>query len=156
VALLVYDAVVEVHGRGTLTVADIYGDGSDPSRDHLLAPGEILTAVRLPPPVAGERAAHHRVTSRADGEWPLVEVVARVVTDGTLVTSAAVAAGAVARTPLRLSSVEEALTGAVAIPATLEAAADHATDGCVPLSGNAYKIGLLRDTTLEVLERALL
>lgn len=156
VALLAYDAVVEVHGRGTLGVAELYGDGGDPTRDHLLMPGEILTAVRLPPPVPGERAAHHRVTSRAYGEWPLVEVVARVVTDGTFVASVAVAAGAVARTPLRLRSVEAALAGVAATPTMLAAAADHATDRCAPLSGNAYKIGLLRDTTLEVLERAIL
>jgi xanthine dehydrogenase YagS FAD-binding subunit len=153
-ALLAYDATVEVHARGTLPVRDLYGDGSDPTRDHLLAAGEVLIAVDLPVPAPGERAAYHRAISRFEAEWPLVEAVARLVlTDGTI-ASAAVAVGGVARTPLRLADVEAALVGRPATPETLRAAAEHATRGCAPLAQTAYKVGLLRDTTLEVLERA--
>jgi xanthine dehydrogenase YagS FAD-binding subunit len=154
-ALLAYDAHVEVDGRGTLPVAALYGDGSDPTRDHLLDPAEVLTAVELPPPAPGERAAYHRSIARAEAEWPLVEAVARlVVDDAGTVTSVAVAAGGIARVPLRLSEVEGVLSGAKLTWATLGEAASGVTERCSPLPQTGYKVALFRDSVLEVLERA--
>jgi xanthine dehydrogenase YagS FAD-binding subunit len=180
VALLAYGAVAVVHGRGdggpaaapghrsddqqlaaarapasvAVSVADLYGDGADPTRDHLLAPHEVLAAVELPPPVAGERGAYHRATARVAAEWPLVEAVARLVLDGDTVATAVVAVGGVARTPLRLPEVEAALAGAPPAPQRLHRAASAATVRCAPLPQTHYKVDLLRDTIVEVLERA--
>jgi xanthine dehydrogenase YagS FAD-binding subunit len=152
--LLAYDATAQVHTRGTLAMHDLYGDGSDPTRDHLLADGEVLLAVDLPAPTQGEGAAYQRVTGRSGAEWPLVEAVARIVTSGTTITIAAVAAGGVARTPVRLVDVEDALVGQPATPENLRAASARAISRCAPLTQTGYKVGLLRDTVLEVLERA--
>ncbi|MFG1941313.1 FAD binding domain-containing protein [Nonomuraea sp. NPDC048826] len=143
-ALLTYDALAEVHGRSPIPVGELYGP--DPTRDHLLEPGEILRAVHLPPPAAGERAAYHRATSRSEAEWPLVEAVARIVPDGT----PAVSVGGVARVPLRLPEVEEALKAGE----SMEAAAGRAAERCTPTGSNGYKVTLLTATVLEVLERA--
>ena len=153
--LLAYGATVEVHTRGTVALGDLYGDGSDPTRDHTLADHEVLLAVDLPPPTPGERAAYQRVAARSGAEWPLVEAVARLVRSGPTITSAVVVAGGVARTPVRLTDVEAALVGQPATLSTLHAAATHATARCAPLAQTGYKVGLLRDTTLDVLERAL-
>lgn len=154
-ALLTYDAEAEIHGERTRTVAALYGDGDRLHQaDHLLAPDRILTAVLLPPPLPGERAACHRATSRALGEWPLVEATARLALDGATVTHAAVAAGGVARVPLRLPEVEAALIGREATPEVLEAAAATVLARCRPLPQTGYKTTLFRDTVLEVLERA--
>ena len=152
--LLAYDATVDVNTRGTLALRDLYGDGSDPTRDHTLADGEVLLAVDLPAPATGERAAYQRVAARSDADWPLVEAVARLVLSGPTIASAVVVAGGVARTPVRLSEVEAALVGQPATAETFRAASAHATARCAPLSQTAYKMGLLRDTTLDVLERA--
>ncbi|MCX4777740.1 FAD binding domain-containing protein [Streptomyces sp. NBC_01264] len=154
-ALLTYDAGVEVHGESPRTVAELYGDGDGLHRaDHLLAPDRVLTAVLLPPPLPGERAAYHRATSRAHGEWPLVEATARLALDGATVTHAAVAAGGVARVPLRLPEVETVLIGREATPELLAAAAETVLARCRPLPQTGYKATLFRDTVLEVLERA--
>ncbi|MEV6954649.1 FAD binding domain-containing protein [Streptomyces sp. NPDC051183] len=154
-ALLTYDAEAEVHGESPRTVADLYGDGDRLFRaDHLLAPDRILTAVRLPAPLPGERAACHRTISRAHAEWPLVEATARLALDGATITHAAVAAGGVARVPLRLPEVEAALIGREATPATLAAAAATVLTRCRPLPQTAYKATLFRDTVLEALELA--
>ncbi|WP_043192999.1 FAD binding domain-containing protein [Streptomyces sp. NRRL F-2664] len=154
-ALLAHDAEAEIHGESPRAVADLYGDGDRLHHtDHLLPPDRILTAVRLPAPLPGERAACHRTTARAHAEWPLVEAVARVTLDGTTVTHAAVAAGGVARVPLRLGEVESALIGREATPGTLAAAAATVLDRCRPLPQTGYKATLFRDTVLEVLERA--
>ncbi|MEU9234117.1 FAD binding domain-containing protein [Streptomyces subrutilus] len=154
-ALLTYDAQVEVHGESPRGVAELYGDGDRLHRaDHLLPPDRILTAVRLPAAVPGERAACHRAISRAHAEWPLVEATARLAFDGAAITHAAVAAGAVARVPLRLPEVEAALIGREPTPGLLAEAAATVLTRCRPLPQTAYKATLFRDTVLEVLEQA--
>ncbi|MEV4379206.1 FAD binding domain-containing protein [Streptosporangium sp. NPDC049644] len=158
VALLACDALAEVHGgahddvrsAAPFPVGDLYGDGSDPTRDHLLGPGEILLSVVLPPPVPGERAAYHRAIGRSEAEWPLVEAAARLAMDGGRITFARVAAGGVARVPVRLPEVEEALLAGE----PLDRAAGLATARCTPAARNPHKLTLLSGTVLEVLERA--
>lgn len=154
-ALLTYDAEAEIHGDSPRGVADLYGDGDRLYHaDHLLPPDRILTAVRLPAPLPGERAACHRATSRAHAEWPLVEATARLAFDGATVTHAAVAAGGVARVPLRLPEVEAALIGREATPGVLAAAAATVLARCRPLPQTGYKATLFSDTVLEALEQA--
>ncbi|WP_243722801.1 FAD binding domain-containing protein [Actinomadura sp. 7K507] len=154
VALLTYGATADVHGRSPLGIADLYGDGGDPTRDHRLAPGEILQTVRMPVPAPSERAAYRRATSRETAEWPLAEAAARLTLDGDTITSAAVAVGGVARTPLLLPEVAEALLGKPAAEETLAAAADLATARATPLPQTAYKLPLLRTTVLDTLTAA--
>ncbi|MFA1550242.1 xanthine dehydrogenase family protein subunit M [Actinomadura chokoriensis] len=150
-ALLTYAATAEVHGRSPLGIAELYGDGGDPTRDHLLEPAEILQAVLLPAPTPTERAAYRRATARQMAEWPLVEAVARLTFDGDTVITAAVAVGGVARTPLLLPEVSEALLGKPATAETLAVAADLATARCSPLPQTAYKVALLRATLIDTL-----
>ena len=153
-ALLTYAATIDTTQRDGLTVGEVLGDGSDPSRDHLLADDEVLTRVALPPPAAGERAAYFRSISRFEAEWPLVEAVVRAVRDddGT-VTSCGVAIGGVAPVPLRLEAVEDLLTGSTLDDDTVAAAARLATEGASPLPETGYKVQLVEATVLEVLER---
>ena len=154
-ALLAYEAQVEVAGAATRPMTALYGDGSDGRHDHQLGDHEILTAVRMPSPLAGERAAYFRVTSRALAEWPLVEAVVRLaVADGAIML-ARVAVGGVAPIPLRLQQVEEALTGKRASPEVLEQAAALAAEGGSPLPMTHYKLHLLPHTVSETLGRAL-
>ncbi|WP_256793183.1 xanthine dehydrogenase family protein subunit M [Terrabacter sp. Ter38] len=153
-ALLTYAATVDTTHRDGLGVGDVLGDGSDPTRDHLLADDEVLTRVTLPPPAAGERAAYVRSISRFEAEWPLVEAVVRIVRDAAgTVTSCGVAIGGVAPVPLRLGAVEELLTGSTLDDGTVAAGAHLATEGASPLPETGYKVQLVEATVLEVLER---
>ncbi|MFN7972936.1 MAG: FAD binding domain-containing protein [Acidobacteriota bacterium] len=153
-ALLAYDGKVLVHGKAELAIADLYGDGSDPTAEHTLGPGDLLTAAVLPPPTAGERASYVRTIARARGEWPLVEALARVVVTGGRVERAAVAVGGVANIPLRLRRVEQALAGRDPSSDDLARAADLAAEGARPLPMTGYKVELVVATVLEALERA--
>lgn len=153
-ALLAYDASVMVHGADDRSVAALYGDGSDATRDHLLESGAVLSHVVLPPPQPREQAAYFRTISRARSEWPLVEVLVRLVIDGGTVSFARVAMGGVAPVPLRLPAVEAALVGKPASAASFGAAAALAKDGAKPLPMTEYKVGLVEGTVLETLERA--
>ncbi|MEX1364790.1 MAG: FAD binding domain-containing protein [Nannocystaceae bacterium] len=141
-ALLTYDASLTVAGRGRISVAELYGDGSALA-DHQLAPGEMITHIHLPAPVSSEKGAYQRLMSRALAEWPLVEVVVRlVVSDGTI-ELARVAVGGVANIPFRLTEVESALEGSPATDEVLEAAAKRATERAKPLPGTAYKVAMV-------------
>ncbi|MEU3020478.1 FAD binding domain-containing protein [Nocardiopsis sp. NPDC007018] len=169
VALLAHEATVVVvtgggssqeGGQAERDLAALY-DGTDPTRDHRLAPDELLTAVVLPAPVPGERAAHLRAAGRARAEWPLVEAVVRLecAEEGAgPVARAWVAVGGVARTPLRLSGVERALVGAV--PGRepgpgFDRALEGVADLCSPLPSTGYKVDLLRASVRDAVERAL-
>ena len=153
-ALLTYAATMDTTQRDGLSVGDLLGDGSDPTRDHLLADDEVLTRVVLPRTVAGERAAYFRAISRFEAEWPLVEAVVRVVRDdaGT-VTSCGLAIGGVAPVPLRLDAVEALLMGSSLDDETVSAAAAAASEGARPLPQTGYKAQLVDATVREVLER---
>jgi len=154
-ALLAYDAEVEIAGAVTRSVAELYGDGSDGRRDHQLGEHELLTAVRMPRPLDGERAAYFRAISRAQAEWPLVEAVVRLAVADGRITFARVAVGGVAPVPRRLERVEGVLAGEPATPELLERAASLAAEGSNPLPMTGYKVALLNGTVREALERAL-
>lgn len=153
VGLLVYDAQVEVHPGRVFALANLY-DGVDPTSEHNLGQGEVLTAVLLPPPVPSEKGSYWRATSRAMAEWPIVEAACRLVVDDGRIVDAAVAVGGVAPIPLRLGAVDEALVGATPGDAAFQAAASLAGNGVKPAPQAAYKSKLLESAVLEVLEHA--
>ncbi len=154
-ALLAHDAKVSVAGGKTLAIAELYGDGKDPQREHTLEPGAVVTGVVVPRPFAGEHAAYFRTIARARAEWPLVESLVRVAIEKDRITHAAVAVGGVAPIPMRLPLVEAALVGNAPEAAVLQTAAAKARDGAKPLPMTGYKVELLEATVLETLERAL-
>ena len=153
-SLLTYDAEIDVRGRGRMSVVDLFGDGRDPTRDHVLNPGELITHVLLPPPIPGERASYQRLMSRAWAEWPLVEVATRLVIEDGTIGVARIGIGGVANIPFRLHEVEEALTGQPATSETLERAALRAAERADPLPGTAYKVEMVTGLVLTALESA--
>jgi xanthine dehydrogenase YagS FAD-binding subunit len=152
-ALLAYDALVVTNRRDRLTIVELVGDGSNGRADHALAPGEMITKIQLPAPLAGERAAYKRAISRTYAEWPLVEICARaVIADGKF-QLARLVAGGVAPVPLHLAACETALLGKSATAATIAEAAAQAASGARPLPMTAYKLDLLEGLVRDLLER---
>lgn len=153
-ALLTYDAGVTLAGGSRMSVAELFGDGVDPTRDHRLPDGEILVSIELPPPWEGERAAHFRSISRFEAEWPAVEAVVRVRLDGEgRVAACGLGLGGVATVPLRMREPEEMLRGSRLDRATIAAAAGACVEGARPLPETGYKVALVESTVREVLER---
>lgn len=155
-ALLAYPGTeIEVTKRGRISVEALYGDGSDATRDNSLNAGEMITHIHLPKAEAGERASYFRQMSRAWAEWPLVEVVARLILDGDTIKDAKVGIGAVANIPFRLIDVEDALIGKPATLNSLESAAARATRQTSPLPQTGYKLQMVTAGVLQALEDAL-
>jgi xanthine dehydrogenase YagS FAD-binding subunit len=125
--------------------------GDTPEREHALASDELITAVILPPPLAGARSHYLKVRDRESYEFALVSAAVVVALDGDHIREARVALGGVGTKPWRSSEAETILRGAAATPVTFLAAAEAALAGAVPRAHNAFKLNLAR----RVLERAL-
>jgi xanthine dehydrogenase YagS FAD-binding subunit len=152
-ALLAYDARVRTNLRSALAIEQLLGDGSNGASDHALLPGEMIEAIELPSPVADERGAYKRAIGRAYAEWPLVEVVARVVAGDGAFRLVRLAAGGIAPVPLRLAVAEAAAQGAPVSQATIAAAARAATHCAKPLPMTGYKLELLAGLVQDLLEQ---
>ena len=152
-ALLAYDAGIVTNQSKRLTVGELLGDGGNGAADNALAPGEMIEAVQLPPPLAGERALYKRAISRSHAEWPLVEVCARAVVSDGAFQFIRITAGGIAPVPLRLAASEAVLNGVPANAANIARAAEQATAGATPLPMTGYKLDLLRGVVHDLLER---
>jgi xanthine dehydrogenase YagS FAD-binding subunit len=148
VAMRALDATVETMQADGKTrripIADFHKlPGATPHIEHVLAPGELITAVTLPKPVGGAHI-YHKVRDRASYAFALVSVAAIVQKDG----SGRVAVGGVAHKPWRIEAAEAAMSqGARAITAQLLA-------GAQPTEQNAFKIPLVERTLGAVLAEA--
>ncbi|MCS7282780.1 MAG: FAD binding domain-containing protein [Anaerolineae bacterium] len=108
-ALIVYGAEAVVQGpKGTrrVSVEEFF---VGPGRS-VLEPGELLTAVELPPPRPGTGGAFLKV-SRVAADLAKVNAAVVLVRDGDRVADARLAFGAVAPTPLRARKAEAVLIG---------------------------------------------
>lgn len=148
-ALLALDARMVVQSpRGTREVSarDYFvGPAHDITRMTVLSPGEVLTAVRIPPDWAGARFYFEKVRDRQVWDFPLVNIAAALVVAGGRIERARLAVGAVAARPLRLDRAESALAGRTPDEAAGEAAGALAVRGATPLAHNAYKVALVRN-----------
>ena len=161
VAMVALDARVHVlgpRGRRQVPVVELYClPGDQPSRETVLEPGELITAVELPPLAWAARSEYRKVRDRASFAFALVSVAAALdVVDGT-VRDARIALGGVAPKPWRAGRAEAALRGAPADETSFAAAAAAELQLAQPLPGNAFKVtlagNLLVDTLLELADR---
>jgi xanthine dehydrogenase YagS FAD-binding subunit len=154
-ALLAYEAEVTCEPGGTMAIGNLFGDGSDPTRDHTLTESQILTSVTLGTPVPGERAGYLRIIGRQLAEWPLIEVVVRLVVEDGRITFARVAIGAVATVPLRFVDLEDAMIGSEADPAAVERIATNTVRASRTLEATRYKLELLPVAVADTVAKAL-
>src|SRR5271155_4569656 len=121
------------------------GPEIDITRLHILKPGDLLTAIRIPSTWAGARFYFEKVRDRNVWDFPLLNVAsAMFVANGSIERIRIAVNGAAAR-PLRLKAVEDEVRGKPANAATGEMAGKLAVQGAVPLQFNGYKIPLMRN-----------
>jgi xanthine dehydrogenase YagS FAD-binding subunit len=129
--------------------------GDEPQRDTVLEPGDLITALELPPlPAAlAEGSRYRKVRDRASFAFAVVSVAAAVEVggDGTI-ADVRLALGGVAHVPWRAETAEAALRGGSATRAAFAAAADAELARAEPLRDNAYKIQLATNLIIAQLE----
>jgi xanthine dehydrogenase YagS FAD-binding subunit len=156
VALAALDAVVHlrsVSGERTVDLSDLHRLPEDrPDIETVLQPGELITAVELPPSNPAERSTYRKVRDRSSYAFALVSVAAALELDGDAIVGARLALGGVAPKPWRARRAEEALRGRPATESTFLEAADAELAHARPLPGNAFKVELARRTLAAVLQ----
>jgi xanthine dehydrogenase YagS FAD-binding subunit len=158
VALAALDAVVRVSGpRGERQIR--FGDfhrlpGDHPELDSTLQPGELITAVDLPPPLFGEHAYYLKVRDRASYAFALVSVAAALQLDGHTVRAARIALGGVAHKPWRATVAEQMLGGQPLEDTVLKRAAAAALSEAQPQTGNRFKVQLAQRAIVRAVNLA--
>jgi len=157
VALSALDAEVEVQsaaGGRRIKITDFHRlPGSTPQQDTILADGDLITAVILPPPPAGGQI-YRKVRDRASFDFALVSVAAVVETNGNRIRSARVALGGVAHKPWRALEAERQLAGANLSDDSFAAAGEAAVKGAQGRGHNDFKIVLAARTVAHALTEA--
>jgi xanthine dehydrogenase YagS FAD-binding subunit len=148
-ALIALDATLVIRtGRGERTVsADEYFVGPDINitRLNILRPGDLLTAIQIPGTWADAQFYFEKVRDRQVWDFPLLNVASAMTLAGDRIERIRIAVNAVAARPLRLTTVERAVTGKPRNRAIGEMAGELAVKGAVPLQFNGYKIPLMRN-----------
>jgi xanthine dehydrogenase YagS FAD-binding subunit len=155
VALAAFDATVHVAGPGgerTIPFADFHRlPGDVPQRDTVLAHGELVTAVELPPLEVARRSVYRKVRERASFAFALVSVAAALDVAEGRIRDVRLALGGVAHAPWRAERAEGLLRGAKADAETFAHAAELELAQARPLRDNGYKVELARNLIVRTL-----
>ena len=158
VALAALEATVHVQGtKGTRAVP--IGEfhllpGQTPERETVLEPGDLITHVTLPPPVAGSKQLYLKLRDRVSYEFALASAAVVLTLASGRVTRARVALGGVGTKPWRSPEAEAALVGQPAEAASFRRAAEAALRDARPRSENAFKIELAKRCLAHALHTA--
>lgn len=158
IAMAALEATIHVQGpKGERAVP--FGDfhllpGDTPQRENVMEPGDLITHVTLPPPVAGSNQVYLKLRDRASYEFALASAaVVLSIVDGA-VTRARIALGGVGTKPWRSTEAEAALVGQPADAANFRKAAEAALRGAKPQSENGFKIELAKRCLTHALTMA--
>ena len=151
VALVALEAIVALLGPAGERFARLSAllvapsqPGGDVRRENRVDPGEVITAVYVPTPRAGERNIYLKIKQKQSFDWPLCDVAIAVRTGaGRPVEAARIVLGSVAPVPWRAKAAEAALQQLTKIdPAGVRAVGQAAVQGATPLGKNSYKVAL--------------
>ncbi len=158
VALAALEAIVHIQGpKGSRVVA--FGDfhllpGDTPHRETVLEPGDLITDVTLPPPIAGSKQVYLKLRDRASYEFALASAAVVLTIASGKITRARIALGGVGTKPWRSPEAEAALTGNPANEGTFRQAADAALRHAKPQTENKFKIELAKRCVMHSLRMA--
>ncbi len=155
VALAAFDAVAHLRGpdgERTLPLTELHRlPGDHPETETALRPGELITAIALPPSSFAGRSTYRKVRDRASYAFALVSVAAALEVQDGVVKDVRIALGGVAPKPWRAWTAEGALRGGPATQASFRAAAEAELGAATPLQDNGFKVELAIRTITAVL-----
>jgi xanthine dehydrogenase YagS FAD-binding subunit len=148
VALAALEATVHIQGtKGARAIA--FGDfhllpGPTPYRETVLEPGDLITHLTLPPPIAGSKHVYLKLRDRASYEFALASAAVVLTIAGGNIARARIALGGVGTKPWRSLEAEDALAGKPANDSNFRQAAEAALRDARPQSENQFKIELAK------------
>lgn len=155
VAMRALDAEVIIRGAGddarAVALPEFYRlPGDTPHVETTLAPGELITAVRLPVPV-GDRQVYRKVRDRASYAFALVSTAAVLRMENGKIASAALAFGGLGTQPWRDEEVDALLVGEAPSEALFDKAGEVLMQGAELREGLEFKKPLAQRVLKAVL-----
>ncbi|MFJ5802235.1 FAD binding domain-containing protein [Streptomyces decoyicus] len=156
VALVALDAVVHVEGtKGsrTIPVDDFFLLPEDtPEREHPLTPGELITAIEVPPVPMARRSLYLKVRDRESYEFALASAAVALALEDGVIREARLALGGVATKPWRAHRAEDILVGERADVDVFVRAAAAELAPALTRPMNGFKAELARRTIVRALQ----
>jgi xanthine dehydrogenase YagS FAD-binding subunit len=158
VALAALDATVHLAGAGgarTLPFEALHRlPGDTPDRETELQPGELVTAIELPPLAMARRSTYRKVRDRSSYAFALVSMAAALeVGDDGSIEDVRLALGGVAHKPWRARRAEGLLRGKRPSEQAFRLAAEAELSPARPLRDNGFKVELAKRTLVAVLQQ---
>ncbi|HAP46614.1 MULTISPECIES: xanthine dehydrogenase family protein subunit M [unclassified Afipia] len=158
VALAALDAKVHVTGSGGERTIPFLGfhrlPEDHPELDNTTRPGELITAVSLPPQHFRTHYSYLKIRDRLSYAFALVSVAAALRLESGTITEARVALGGVAHKPWRDEESEASLCGREPDDAVFSAFADSVLKHARGQGQNDFKIELARRAIVRTLRQA--
>ena len=153
--LVALEAVVRIVGPQGIRSVPVARFHVPPSenfqKETVLAPGEVVTEIVLPPAPSRLRSSYRKVRARRAWDFALAGMALAITLKEDTVQKARVVFSGVAPVPWRSVAVEEVITGGRLDRKTVAKAADAAVQEAEPLEKNGYKVPLLRGVVAEEL-----
>src|SRR6201987_4697993 len=128
--------------------------GDTPQRETVLEPGDLITHVPLPAPVAGSKSLYLKLRDRASYEFALASAAVIITAANGKIARARIALGGVGTKPWRSTEAEAELTDQPVNEATFRNAAESALQGARPQTQNGFKIELAKRCLTHALKLA--
>ncbi|WP_114790205.1 xanthine dehydrogenase family protein subunit M [Niabella yanshanensis] len=160
VALAALDASVNIinkqQQKTTIAFKDFHRlPGDQPQTDNQLPANALITSIDIASHPFHKNSAYVKLRDRDSYAFALVSVAAALHLLGNKIKDARLASGGVAHKPWRWYAAEAYLKGKEANVENFKKAADIAISGLKPLSGNAFKIPMLRGAIETALQNCL-
>jgi xanthine dehydrogenase YagS FAD-binding subunit len=159
VALIAFDAVVDVvgpDGERSVPIAELHVEpGDDPTREHVLAPGELIVRIRVPATPAGRGSTYLKIRDRESYAFALAAAAVGLTFDGDgVVSECRIGLGGVATRPWRAAEAERSLLGQRLTPQTARQAGEVAFAAARPGRYNGFRVELGIRTVADALRIA--
>ena len=158
VALTALEATIHIQNGQTtrsIPINEFYLlPGDTPQRETVLEPGDLITHVTLPAPMAESKSLYLKLRDRASYEFALASAAVILKAENDRIGYARVALGGVGTKPWRSKEAEQVLAGAPVSESSFRKAAEAALQGARPQSQNEFKIELAKRCLTHALKLA--
>ena len=148
-ALVALDAAMVIRspkGERVVMAEDFFMKPSiDIMRMTILAPKDILTAIRIPNTWAGAKFYFEKIADRNTWDFALVSVAAALLVRENVIEDLRITCGGVQCIPRQLTAVEDEVRGRPQNAETAERAGALAIEGATALNYNHFKLPLMEN-----------
>ncbi len=131
------------------------GPRVDVLRENILAQGDLLKEIHIPPPKAGAGMSFLKAQRRGETyDFALANVATVIVKKDGKADDARIVLSGVAPTPYRATAAEDAIKGQAITTEVAQAAADRALLQARPMTDNAYKVTLAKNLIVRSIMEA--